>query len=70
MNKSLKIGLILDDLYVSKYVVDLIRWSKSTSGIEISHYLVPKIQNHNNVKKSKSQKIFSLNAWKTLLKKC
>ncbi len=56
MNKSLKIGLILDDFYVSKYVVDLIRWSKSTSDIEISHYLVPKIQNPNNVKKSKSQR--------------
>ena len=48
MNKSLKIGLILDNLYVSKYVVDLIRWSKSNSGIEISHYLVPKNQNPNN----------------------
>ena len=47
MNKSLKIGLILDNLYVSKYVVDLIRWSKSNSGIEISHYLVPKNQNPN-----------------------
>jgi len=58
MNKSLKIGLILDNLYVSKYVVDLIRWSKSTSGIEISHYLVPKNQNPNNAKKSKFQKIF------------
>ena len=66
MNKSLKIGLILDNLYVSKYVVDLIRWSKSNSGIEISHYLVPKNQNPNNAKKSKFQKIFSLNAWKTL----
>ena len=69
MNKSLKIGLILDDLYVSKYVIDLIRWSKSTSGIEISHYLIPKNQNSNNIKKSKFQKIFSLNAWKTLPKR-
>ena len=44
--------------YVAKAIPDLIRWSKSNSGIEISHYLVPKNQNPNNAKKSKFQKIF------------
>jgi hypothetical protein len=37
---GIKVGLLLDDVQSSKYVLDLVNWSKSTADVEITHLIV------------------------------
>jgi hypothetical protein len=37
---GIKVGLLVDGLQGSKYVLDLINWSKSTADVEITHLIV------------------------------
>ena len=39
MNKTLKIGVVIDNDLISNYLADLITWSKNTEDIDISSYL-------------------------------
>ena len=65
MNKILKIGIIVDDLFISDYIADLITWSKSIDSVDISNYLyLVSDEKNESLKKSKLQKIFSLSFWK------
>ena len=39
MNKTLKIGVVIDNDLISNYLADLITWSNNTEDIDISSYL-------------------------------
>lgn len=65
MNKTLKIGVVIDNDLISNYLADLITWSKNTEDIDISSYLyLHNYEEKQIIKKSKLQKIVSLSFWK------
>ena len=39
MNKILKIAIIVDDLFVSDYIADLINWSENIDSIDLSNFI-------------------------------
>ena len=39
MNKILKIAIIVDDLFISDYIADLITWSENIDCIDISNFV-------------------------------
>lgn len=45
MPMPIKVGLLVDDVYCSKYVLELVRWAQASSDIQITHLIV-----HANVK--------------------
>ena len=65
MNKTLKIGIIVDDVLISDYLSELIIWSKSIDSVDISNYLyLVSDEKNESLKKSRLQKMFSLSFWK------
>ena len=57
MNKTLKIGVVIDNDLISNYLADLITWSKNTEDIDISSYLyLHNYEEKQIIKKSKLQK--------------
>ena len=61
MNKILKIGIIVDDLFISDYIADLITWSQKIDGVDFSNFLYLVDDNENPLpKKSKLLNIFSI----------
>jgi methionyl-tRNA formyltransferase len=42
--KKLKIGLIVDSIYSSKYTYDLVEWSKDQDNLVISHLVLQKVE--------------------------
>ena len=68
MNKTLKVGIIIDDDLISDNLADLINWSNNIDNVDISNYLylVDNEKNELN-KKSKLQKLFSLSFLKSSL---
>ena len=61
MNKILKIGIIVDDLFISDYIKDLITWSQKIDGVDLSNFLHLVDDNENLLpKKTKLQNILSI----------
>ena len=70
MNKTLKIGIIVDDLFISDYIADLITWSQKIDGVDFSNFLYLVDDNENPLpKKSKLQNILSMSLLKQYLRK-
>ena len=61
MNKTLKVGIIIDDDLISDNLADLINWSNNIDNVDISNYLYLVDNEKNELNnKSKLQKLFSL----------
>ena len=61
MNKILKIGIIVDDLFISDYIADLITWSQKIDGVDFTNFLHLVDDNENPLpKKSKLLNILSI----------
>ena len=62
MNEKLKIGLLLENEYINKYIKDLLEWSLNEPNIEITHYIISKNRFEEN--SSKLNKILNGNVLK------
>ena len=65
MNKILKIAIIVDDLFVSDHIADLINWSENIDSIDISNFIYLVNDKEDRLPtKSRLQKILSIDFWK------
>lgn len=62
-NNILNIGLIVDKVFVDKYIFDLVQWSKNIKNIKISCLIVQ------NIKKKTLINIIKKNSFKEIIKK-
>ena len=67
MNEKLKIGLLLENEYINKYIKDLLEWSLNEPNIEITHYIISKNRFEEN--SSKLNKILNGNVLNNRFKK-
>jgi len=63
-NNVLNIGLIVDKVFVDKYIFDLVKWSKNIKNLKISSLIVQNIKKKNTIKE-----VIKKNSFKEIIKK-